>query len=1094
MNNKIKQKKYFLKDTEISSIDEDKFNQRDVVNNISLIIENTNSPYNIALIGKCGIGKSSIINLLLDKYKNNNENYIVQKINAWKCENEPLNSIFAKELCANTNMKNVKKSTNLKKVYDLIINDNEDNLNKKKKKSKPIKSLFKTIFQIILIFIIALLITIPLFALYKYMQNILLDAEITQNFVKDMYASYFENIKTIIAFPIIISFAIMFLKQFSSKNTNFEINVNSNNYENYKTNINDAIKEIVNYNENKKIITVIDDLDKLTTNNIVEALDIIKSFDGLKNCIFIVPFDEKIMKKALDFKKVTKTDKNNKMLETTYILDKLFQYKVYVPALLDSDVKQYAIDIVNENIPSFIAEYCKMDIMENVIKKVLIHKGVTTPRQVKKIINNFVNNKILITKRIQNGKIEKDLLNNEEFDYKLAKISVLQSDFSEFYNVLFKNFNYINKIIEIHDKGIKYSDINEDLVMFFKPKCNNKNDKSEIRKEYEPLINFLKNTEKYKIDNLGPFMYWTQDEVSVKLGGENNRRIISAMESNNSTTVRNIIMENPDIVESMVYELENVKDSELLNCISTAINSFDAIPETSKELKQLLADIISEKLHSVGYFKNDCDICCDFNIKNLYKILILSENNENIKIALSNNAEYIINEVFENNGSLVFFRNMVNYFNNEATEKIFSKLLCVSKYSELKNTNNPISQNTEELELENAEYNGNGDFTEIVDYKELQKQKYTRFEEIFKVVCIEENKENIRKFIEDIIENYNMNYSNKEFFIHINQYVQISKKYLNSKIYLRYLKIVAVNFENYPEEAIELFKSLKSHIPDVIMNIIFGKLTNCVNEENYEDIFYILKNNSDCLFESTDTISLYVQFLVNNIKLSSNPDEIIEELDDNFNRISKVYELNKSIQELQGSINYEQAYAFLAKCIDNGSTDRMIIDFNKILSDKDSYDICLKIESKMEKYNLKDVIEYDVDVLEDMSNLTTKEDIEYAEYINNINILKNLVNICVNKQESIEASDVLKILQNIFKKNLTDEEILEIYKQLNNFDRMYFYEIRRDFNEMIYNCFHISNSNNVKLALLECARYFKITRLFKNKLSGDELEFYNKNS
>ncbi|MCI9038394.1 MAG: hypothetical protein HFJ29_00700 [Clostridia bacterium] len=89
-------KKYFLKDSELVSIDDDKFNQKDVVDNLRIIIENTNPPYNIALIGKWGIGKSSIINLLLNKYKMDSDNYIVQEINAWKYEKESLKNVFLK--------------------------------------------------------------------------------------------------------------------------------------------------------------------------------------------------------------------------------------------------------------------------------------------------------------------------------------------------------------------------------------------------------------------------------------------------------------------------------------------------------------------------------------------------------------------------------------------------------------------------------------------------------------------------------------------------------------------------------------------------------------------------------------------------------------------------------------------------------------------------------------------------------------------------------------------------------------------------------------------------------------------------------------
>ena len=97
MKKERKIKKYFLKDSELVSIDDDRFNQRDVVENLRIIIENTNPPYNIALIGKWGIGKSSIINLLLSRYRNDSKNYIVQEINAWKYEKESLKNVFLKK-------------------------------------------------------------------------------------------------------------------------------------------------------------------------------------------------------------------------------------------------------------------------------------------------------------------------------------------------------------------------------------------------------------------------------------------------------------------------------------------------------------------------------------------------------------------------------------------------------------------------------------------------------------------------------------------------------------------------------------------------------------------------------------------------------------------------------------------------------------------------------------------------------------------------------------------------------------------------------------------------------------------------------------
>lgn len=119
-------KKYFLKDSELVSVDDDRFNQKDVVNNLRMIIENTNPPYNIALIGKWGIGKSSIINLLLDKYKKDSNNYIVQEINAWKYEKESLKNVFLKQVWQGISGKKIRNSEKIKQIYSQFIKETKE--------------------------------------------------------------------------------------------------------------------------------------------------------------------------------------------------------------------------------------------------------------------------------------------------------------------------------------------------------------------------------------------------------------------------------------------------------------------------------------------------------------------------------------------------------------------------------------------------------------------------------------------------------------------------------------------------------------------------------------------------------------------------------------------------------------------------------------------------------------------------------------------------------------------------------------------------------------------------------------------------------
>lgn len=1240
MDKKKKEKKYFLKDSELISIDDDRFNQKDVVDNLRLIIENTNPPYNIALIGKWGIGKSSIVNLLLDKYRKDSDNYIVQEINAWKYEKESLKNVFLKQLWQGISGEKVKTFETIKKIYRDIINQDETEDDSRFK--NMMKTFCKISFGISLVSIVA-------FIIYKAVQL----NGFGDGFWREWFLGYCKNIGKVLIFPLILSFVTVTLSEFIKRyDKKIEVKIPIETTDDYETFLEDTINKKIGQNKKKKIVTVIDDLDRLSIDKIVEALDAIKAFVGFENCIFIVPFDDSILKKALDQNRTIKLDGNHQMVESELILDKLFQYKIYIPPLLDFDIKEYAVNLVQENIPDFIEEYCTMNRLESVIRKVLIHKNVTTPRQVKKLINTFVNNKILMTNRSKNGKIEKNLLDSEESDLQLAKISVLQADFNDFYDVLFRNFNYIKRIVDLHETSKKINEIDEDLQIFFEQKGNEENIKAEIKSEYEPLINFLKQTEKYQVNNIAPFMYLIQDEISIKTGDENNRRIVSAMESKNTKTVRKMIEENDNMIDSIMYELDNAEDTDLLNGIITIINSFDVIKE---ENKNIIAENLSEKIYNLDYAKEEINIL-ELNINNVFSILKLAnkkeyinklldkyldcakkntdldknieiinkylEEKDNLESNIKGNFKEFIFKVIENNTEKInIFIEKVNikeqtifveYFGNQLfntlckymdtsndfSEKILSKyeeyfkeldkvdkvldsiddIIVLFKYTKLLErlnrlftkelcNNIDVNKGTEianiiatsksqdkvnaldilnkinfEINDENSEdidqyLNDNleqekaqeliknilikdkdniqyieetlTNITETIfkneKYDEIFKdiviyldenildtifekltelsafntsKEYSREKQIFKYLCIKENASYITKFIEDtIIKKYKSYPSYKTYFNYTYEVVIYAKEYISDDKLEEYLKTVISAYNNYPERAILPFKLLKDEIPDNIMKLLIPKLNEHLNTSTYEDSFSILRNNRKFFCGENDNLTEYVQFLVDNIKLANSPNTVIDALDEHFSYISKIYELNRNIKDLEG-FNYDKAFKFIGKSFDNKNLETVTDDINRILSDKGTIQDCLNIESKMKKYTLNDVINQNYNNLDNISN--------------NV-LLNNMIELCTIKQNDIKSATVLKFIEKALQ-NIDDVEyITSIDQLLGKFERMYFSENKKELNEILYNCYHMTTSNVIKISMMRRAQYFKITRMFRNKMTDEEKDFYNDN-
>ena len=108
-------------------------------------------------------------------------------------------------------------------------------------------------------------------------------------------------------------------------------------------------------------------------------------------------------------------------------------------------------------------------------------------------------------------------------------------------------------------------------------------------------------------------------------------------------------------------------------------------------------------------------------------------------------------------------------------------------------------------------------------------------------------------------------------------------------------------------------------------------------------------------------------------------------------------------------------------------------------------------------------------------------------------LLKNILELCSIKQGSLKPKIVLDFVEKALQNVDDSDYITSIDQILNKFDRLYFNEIKINLNEILYNCYHITTSQIVKLIVIRRVKYFKLTRMFKNKMEDEEKEFYNNN-
>lgn len=576
-----KKKKYFIKDTSLKNIDNDMFNYANISKVVNRIIENNEPPFNLAIIGKWGLGKSSLINIVKSMLKSD-KNVQVQEINAWKYEKESLKKVFLKQLWKGMSGDNSSSYQVINREFDKIINSEISSNPDKNNKAKYSKQ----IIHASIVFLCLVVVTFLGFWLYKYIQFKQLLLPLT---FSDIFLGYCRNISTLLFIPIILALLKIGLDIYHEKEMKkIELKFPIETVDDYELFLENTIQSKLKKNPNLKIVTIIDDLDRLSIDKIVEALDALKAFVGFKNCVFIVPFDDEIIKLALEKRRNDDFDDNADIIESELILDKLFQYKIYLPPLLSFDINKYAEELIEQEIPDFLDEYCSLEVFSKLLRKIIIHSGVTTPRQVKKLINSFINNYMIAIEREKSEKVKNNLFTSESGQEQIAKISVLQADFNHFYDLLFLDFNYLDKILEIqNDKTIKFEKIDNNLKCYFE-----EDDKSiRIKEEYEELFNFLNKTQKYSVDNISAFMYIAQDDISIQIGDQYQQRAVNALRSQNNSLLADLLAENPSTVNFIDYYIQN-NNIDINESLFTIISVFNYCSEDSRIG---LADTIIER-------------------------------------------------------------------------------------------------------------------------------------------------------------------------------------------------------------------------------------------------------------------------------------------------------------------------------------------------------------------------------------------------------------------------------------------------------------------------------------------------------------------
>jgi hypothetical protein len=209
----------------------------------------------------------------------------------------------------------------------------------------------------------------------------------------------------------------------------------------------------------------------------------------------------------------------------------------------------------------------------------------------------------------------------------VAKLSVLQADFSQFYKILSQRYDYIDIFLEAANQVANFNSMKEnesdfeglrfnELSQFFVFKYSkNENELVDIKlkPEYLSLYNFLNATNDISLDKINSFIFMAQSSDAYAVGDKTTREIIEAIISNSIVPIKNAFADSQDNmvkIESLIlnfltsntvkYRIENTIYC-LINSL-TEDNSISYLNAVGDQIKRLLA---IKKLNPIR-FDLDC--------------------------------------------------------------------------------------------------------------------------------------------------------------------------------------------------------------------------------------------------------------------------------------------------------------------------------------------------------------------------------------------------------------------------------------------------------------------------------------------------------
>jgi hypothetical protein len=344
----------------------------------------------------------------------------------------------------------------------------------------------------------------------------------------------------------------------------------------------------------KRLVIFVDNLDRLTDDKMVDALESLKTYLNNENCVFVVACDDNVVRsvinKSKDVPRFQDSDSlaSQKSFEARageHYLDKFFQQTFRLPEYMGINLHDFAMANLQTTLIYDELTAQKVDIRNLV--SIILPSDVGSPRKVKRLLNEFIALYEIVKRREneKDGQLKKGALtDNLEF---LGKFSTLRAEYPAFYKALITDSTLLASFTNLIPQNSET--IREKMI--------------QLRVEnIASLLSYLRKTQTIMVSDIDPYIWLSQDTLALGLLGNHYNQLRTSLADGNSDLVRSLLDSSEDDsyrirlarVSSrlVVQRLAGIEQQNGVRVLSHLLSLFDS--SVQSEIANSVASLIPE--------------------------------------------------------------------------------------------------------------------------------------------------------------------------------------------------------------------------------------------------------------------------------------------------------------------------------------------------------------------------------------------------------------------------------------------------------------------------------------------------------------------